>query len=76
MNLASIRLINGFPINKSFITTNILSNIGTAKANIGIKILIKVACLNAPSKAIILRINPRKFAPESHKYLGWILIIN
>ena len=56
-------------------TTNKLSKIGTARAKIGnIKLKI-VACLKAPSKAIMLRINPKKFAPESpiNIFAGYLL---
>ena len=55
--------------------TNKLSKIGTARAKIGnIKLKI-VACLKAPSNAIILRINPKKFAPESpiNIFAGYLL---
>lgn len=38
---------------------------GTPKAKIGITKEIRVACLKAPSRAIIANIKPAKFAPES-----------
>ena len=45
------------------------------KAKIGIIRLNIVAPLNAPSKAIILKINPKKLAPESpiNTFAGYLL---